>query len=193
MSLSGNFFELLYCDSDSDIEIEKRLLDSDSNVEIEKRLLDSVSNTNAQSKKVNSVFLNSESINNKNIYRKKIYRYPKNLKYLIRQKYQKVRRGQPIKYVRRVQIYDEMGNLPSSLQDAVNSKQNLTLKQILVLMNLHAMSGMAINVIHDKIQQKVHKMSVKIFHDRRVFNVSYYYWYDLKYIELLINEIFDSY
>lgn len=91
------------------------------------------------------------------------------------------------------QVFDEMCNLPSSLQDAFHSKQNLTLKQILVLMNLHAMPGMAVNVVHDKIQLKVKKMRIKISHDGRVFHVSYYFWYDLKHIERMIEAMFNTY
>lgn len=126
--------------------------------------------------KVNSEFMDSESTNNKKYRNKRTSRskYPKN-------KYQKV------------QVYNEMDNLPSSLDDAIRTRQNLTIKQILVLMNLHAMPGIAVNPIHDKIQQRVHKMLIKIAHDGRVFYVSQYHWYDLKKIVKLIDAMFDTY
>lgn len=127
--------------------------------------------------KVNSEFMDSESTSNKKSFLKKRtrqFKYPKN-------KYQKV------------QVYDEMGNLPSSLDDAIRTRQDLTLKQILVLMNLHAIPGMAVNIIHDKIQQRVRKMLIKISHNGRVFYVSQYHWYDLKKIEKLIDDMFNTY
>lgn len=90
-------------------------------------------------------------------------------------------------------IYNEMDNLPSSLDEAVKLRQNLTLKQILVLMNLHATPGNAVNVIHDKVQERVYKTRVRIFHDGREFLVSMYYHDDLKKIESLIESMFEPY
>jgi len=149
--------------SDTDSEDET---ENETEVEVE-----------VEDNKVNSEFLDSESTSNKKSFLKKRtmrLKYPK-------KKYQKV------------QVYNEMGNLPSSLDDAIRTRQNLTLKQILVLMNLHAIPGMAVNPIHDKIQQRVHKMLIKIAHDGRVFYVSQYHWYDLKKIKKLIEDMFDTY
>lgn len=140
--------------------------DNESEVELE-----------VEDNKVNSEFVDSKSTSNKKSFLKKRTRrpkYPKN-------KYSKV------------QVYNEMDNLPSSLDDAIRTRQNLTLKQILVLMNLHAIPGMAVNLIHDKIQLQVHKMLIKIAHDGRVFYVSQYHWYNLKKIEKLIDAMFNTY
>ena len=78
-----------------------------------------------------------------------------------------------------------------SIEEAYNNRKNLTLMQILGIMNLHAMPGMAVNVIHDKIQTRFKRMMVKIKHDSRVFACSCYYWHDLKQIESIINSMFE--
>ena len=137
-----------------------------------------VPNINSQFK-VNWGFLNSKSTDNeKGDFKKSIIQY----KHIMTRKNRRSIRNA---------IYDEMRNLPLNLDNAVITRQNLTLKQILVLMNLHAIPGIALNVIHDKIQHKVQRTMVKIFHDNRVFYISQYYWYDLKYIELMINDMFN--
>jgi hypothetical protein len=87
---------------------------------------------------------------------------------------------------------NEMDDLPNSIVEAIKKKQNLTLKQILILMNLHAIPSLVLNIIHDKIQTQVRRKQVKIFHDSRIFYVSQYNWYDLKQIEMMINVILDS-
>jgi hypothetical protein len=90
-------------------------------------------------------------------------------------------------------IYDEMDNLPKDFVDAIDKKQNLTLRQILVLMNLHAMPGLVLNSIHDNLQLKVKKRQVKITHDSRIFYVSYYNWADLLQIEKMIDTMLFEY
>lgn len=90
-------------------------------------------------------------------------------------------------------VYDEFLNIPSSIQEAIDKKQNLTLKQILILMNLHSIPAMSINVIHDRIQKTVNRKKIRICYDSRVFNVSYYYWNDLKWIEMLIYGMFEEF
>ena len=170
MSSTINYFKLLDCDTSSD---------EDSDVEVENILTNSYTDAKRFTQTVNSEFLNSESANNKKRFLKKRTEYPKYLKH------QKVQKARPNN------IYDEMYNLPSSLNKAVKMRQNLTLKQILVLMNLHAMPGMVVNSIHDNIQRQVHKTVVKISHNGRVFYVSQYHWYDLKHIEKMIDGMFD--
>ena len=167
MNLNNNYFKLLDNDisskDESDIEVK---------VKVEVKVDDN---------KVNSEFLNSKSTSNKKSHLKKRTRKQKNSQKNSINKFPKV------------QVYDEIGNLPSSMEDAIKLKQNLTLKQILVLMNLHAIPEIVVNQIHDKIQHQVHKMSIKIAHNGRIFYVSLYYWYDLKKIETLINNMFDIY
>jgi hypothetical protein len=90
-------------------------------------------------------------------------------------------------------IYNEIDNLPQDFADAINKKQNLTLKQILILMNLHAIPGLVLNTIHDKLQLKVKRSQIKILHDSRIFYVSYYNWYDLDQIEKIIDTMLFSY
>ena len=180
MSSTINYFELLECDSSSN---------ENSDVEIENKSTNSyyVANRHIQPKIVNSEFLNSESTNNKKRYLKKKE---------IRTNHQPIQDSKKVLYIKRVQsnkVYNEIDNLPSSLDEAVITRQNLTLKQILVLMNLHAMPGMVVNSIHDKIQRQVHKMVVKIAHDSRVFYVSQYHWYDLMKIVSLIEIMFNTY
>lgn len=89
-------------------------------------------------------------------------------------------------------VQNEMDDLPNSIVEAINKKQNLTLKQILVLMNLHAIPGLVLNMIHDNLQTQIRRKHVKIFHDSRIFYVSQYNWYDLKQIEILINGMLES-
>jgi len=87
---------------------------------------------------------------------------------------------------------NEIDDLPCSVNEAVELKKNLTLKQILVLMNLQGIPGLVLNTIHDKLQTKVRRKQVKIYHDSRIFYVSQYNWYDLVQIETMINEMLDS-
>jgi len=182
MSLRNNYFKLLNYDLDTEdetnteVEVDKNnvnsKLTSDKKSHLKKRTRHKkYSKIEVDKNNVNLEFLNPKSTSNKKSHLKKRTRYRKNSK---------------------VKIYDEMSNLPSSLDDAKKFKQNLTLKQILVLMNLHAIPGMVINQIHDIIQEQVHKMNIKIFHDGRVFFVSQYHWYDLNKIEMLIDAIFNT-
>ena len=92
----------------------------------------------------------------------------------------------------RQRAQNELDKIPDSIVEAINKKQNLTLKQILVLMNLHAIPNMVLNMIHDKLQTKIKRNQVKIYHDSRIFYVSQYNWYDLNRIESMINEMFES-
>lgn len=87
--------------------------------------------------------------------------------------------------------YDEMDNLPKDFLDAIRKKQNLTLKQILVLMNLHAIPPMILNDIHENLQTKVKRKYVKILGFRN-FYVSQYNWSDLKKIQKMINLMLES-
>lgn len=176
---SYNCFELLAYDSDdnSDTEIENKSTCYDT-----KR--------HKETKTVNSEFLNSESANNKKRPLKKRTVSSKH------QAIQAIQDGKKVLRVNKVQVsrvYDEIGKLPSSLDVAVKMRQNLTLKQILVLMNLYAIPGMVVNSIHDHIQRQVHKTVIKISHDGRVFYVSQYHWYDLKKIEAMIDTMFNTY
>jgi len=86
-------------------------------------------------------------------------------------------------------IYNEFDNLPINITDAIIKKQNLTLKQILVLMNLHAIPGLVMNIIHENLQVKLKRRQIKIFHDSRIFYVSQYNWYDLNQIEKMIDDL----
>lgn len=86
-------------------------------------------------------------------------------------------------------ILDEYSDLPMSIDDAYNSKRNLTLKQIVIIMNLHGLWGEMYNVIHDHIQKKIRRHQIKITHQSRVFYVSLYNWYDMKKIESMINSM----
>lgn len=87
---------------------------------------------------------------------------------------------------------NEIDDLPCSIIEAVELKKNLTLKQILVLMNLQGIPGFVLNTIHDKLQKNFRRKQVKIFHVSRIFYVSQYNWYDLVQIETMINEMLDS-
>ncbi len=89
-------------------------------------------------------------------------------------------------------VYNEMDDLPLNFADAIEKKQNLTLKQILVLMELQAIPGLVLNTIHDKLQLKVKRRQIKISHDSRVFYVSCYNWYDLGIIEKMIDSMLFS-
>ena len=176
---SHNFFELLAYDSDED-----------SDIEVENKSTCFDTKRRKETKTVNSEFLNSESANNKKRPLKKRTECPKHQAIQAIQERKKVRR---VKKVQQHQVYDEMGNLPSSLDMAVKMRQNLTLKQILVLLNLSAIPGMVVNSIHDYVQRQVHKMAIKISRDGPVFYVSQYHWYDLKKIEVMIDDMFKAY
>jgi len=89
--------------------------------------------------------------------------------------------------------YNEMDDLPQDMEEAISKRQNLTLKQILVLMCLHSIPGIALNVIHDRLQLEVKRKQIKINYDSRVFYVSQYNWYDLKRIEMMIDSMFSVY
>jgi len=88
-------------------------------------------------------------------------------------------------------VLDEVNGLPSTLNQAMKKKQNLTLKQITSIMNLHGLWGEMFNIIHDRIQLDVRRYKVKVTHQSRVFYVSLYYWYDLKKIKRIIESMLD--
>lgn len=134
-------------------------------------------NNDLNVKEVNLELSDSKSTN-RQVCKKRVKFFPSSLKKKPRYNYSSSKK-----------VYDELETLPKSFEDAINKKQNLTLKQILIMMNLHAIPGIAVNLIHDKIQQSVKRKSIKILHEGREFNVSFYYWYNLKRIESLINEM----
>lgn len=96
-----------------------------------------------------------------------------------------------IKVKKNHNVYHEIDNLPKDFTEAIEKKQNLTLKQILVLMNLHGIPGFLLNMIHDNIQTQVKRKHLKIFHNSKSFYVSHYNWYDLKQIEMIINKMLE--
>ena len=106
-------------------------------------------------------------------------------------KYNNYKKKSLIKVNKKCYVHNEMDNLPQDITEAINKKQNLTLKQILVLMNLHGIPGLVFNVIHDNLQTQVKRKHLKIFHDSRIFYVSQYNWYDLNRIEMMINQILE--
>lgn len=203
MATKSNFYGSLYFESNSDSDTETNFEDDlvvepgvemDPSVEIAPsvEMVPAVDiSVKVQNDKVDSEFLNSKSIGNKNCRESKRFSCSFHKKWKEKGKKSKNNFKTTRHLINGDKIFDEMCNLPPSLQAACNLKQNLTLKQILVLMNLHAMPGMAVNVIHDKIQLKVRKMMIKISHDGRQFHVSYYHWYDLKHIERMIDDMFD--
>lgn len=99
--------------------------------------------------------------------------------------------GQKIKSIDYNQpIYNEMSNMPKDFDDAINKKQNLTLMQILILMNLHAIPKMIMNDIHDKLQTKIRIVNkVKIFENSKEFYSSQYGYNDLLNIKTMIEQI----
>lgn len=96
-------------------------------------------------------------------------------------------------YLRGRKIFDELENIPNNFKEAKKKKQNLTLRQILVMMNLHSIPSCSLNQIHEHIQTKVKRTQVKISSGSRVFYVSFYYWRDLKRIVKMIDSMFNSY
>jgi hypothetical protein len=90
-------------------------------------------------------------------------------------------------------VYDEYANLPNTLQEAYDMKQDLTLKQIAMIMGLNWLQGEMFNVIHDNLQKSVRKRVIKITYEKRAFLVSLYNWYNLLLIENMILKMFDSY
>ena len=84
-------------------------------------------------------------------------------------------------------LYDEYSNLPSSIQEAQKLKRNLTLKQIIIIMNLNGLMGEMYNVIHDRLQTQFRHYRTKIIYESRTVNVSLYNWYDLIKIEKMID------
>jgi hypothetical protein len=91
-------------------------------------------------------------------------------------------------------VLDEFTGLPETIGEAIRLKRNLTLKQIISIveydgLKLFGLYGEMFNVIHDRIQLKVRRRKVKITHQGRFFSVSLYNWYDLKQIEKMIGEI----
>ena len=86
---------------------------------------------------------------------------------------------------------DESKELPGTIAEAIERKQNLTLKQITSIMEhdgmcLNGLCGEMFNVIHDRIQLKVRRHFIKINYKHRTFCVSLYNWYDLHKIEKMI-------
>ena len=96
-----------------------------------------------------------------------------------------------IKVNKNNRAHNEIDNLPKDFTEAIKKKQNLTLKQILVLMNLHGIPGLVLNMIHDNLQTQIKRKHLKIFHNSRIFYVSQYNWYDLKKIEIIINQMLE--
>lgn len=90
------------------------------------------------------------------------------------------------------QVYDEYSNLPLNLNQAIIFQQNLTLKQIIILMNLHAIPQMLMNIIHENLQKCIKRKFAKITFNKRTFHVSKYYWEDLKEIERMILAMLDE-
>lgn len=91
-------------------------------------------------------------------------------------------------------VLDEFTGLPKTIGEAIRLKRNLTLKQIISIveydeLKLFGLYGEMFNVIHDRIQLKVKRRKIKITHQGRVFLVSLYNWFDLKQIEKMIGEI----
>lgn len=84
--------------------------------------------------------------------------------------------------------YDEM-IMPISIDDAKNKNINLTLKQILILMNLYAIPLFTLNVIHDNIQKKVRHKRIRIKHNKKEIYVSFYLASDLDEIVKIIDKL----
>jgi hypothetical protein len=91
-------------------------------------------------------------------------------------------------------VYDEYLNLPKTILEAFNNKKNLTLKQIIIIMNLNGLSGEMLNIIHDNLQfkKKIKKYRIKIDFSSKPLYVSMYSWYNLLKIENYILEMFDN-
>lgn len=96
-------------------------------------------------------------------------------------------------YLSNTKIHDELKNIPKDFEKAKKQKQNLTLKQILVLMNLEAIPYSSYNQIHEHIQTKFRRRRVGVRHYSKLFYVSFYNWYDLELIEKMINKYLFEY
>jgi len=119
-----------------------------------------------------------EFVNSKPIRIKRFNKYNNHKKSLIKENVKNI-------------AVNEMYDLPKDITEAIGKKQNLTLKQILVLMSLQGIPNMVLNMIHDNLQTQVRRKHLKIFHASRIFYVSQYNWYDLKQIEMLINKMLE--
>jgi hypothetical protein len=86
-------------------------------------------------------------------------------------------------------FYNEFDDLPKNLVEAISKKQNLTLKQILVIMNLHAIPLMANNAIHNNLQKNFKRKYIKINGISPALYIGHYNWYDLSSIEHTINNM----
>ena len=155
--------------------------DDESNEELEysNDLINLIDSPNNKISKNDSIDIGLEFVNSKPINLNKCKRF-----------YRKNRSKRINVYK---QIYSEMDNIPVDFADAMNKKQNLTLKQILVLMNLQAIPEILLNNIHDNIQNKVKKSKMKISNGYKIFYVKCYNWYDLTKIEKMIDEMLTSY
>lgn len=90
-----------------------------------------------------------------------------------------------------INYYEELENLPNDIDDAIKKKKNLTLYEILVLMNIHSIYLISLFDINKKIKyEKVKNMCILIKKGTKFSYVPYYNWYDLKNIELIINGMF---
>ena len=88
------------------------------------------------------------------------------------------------------QIYNEH-DMPLSIASAIEQKKNLTLKQILWLLNLGAINTDVVNQIHDNLRKNVNTKYVYVSHRKRVFSVSLYRWSDLIKIEGFIDKMLE--
>lgn len=85
--------------------------------------------------------------------------------------------------------FNEYVNIPTSIYEAYNLKVNLTLKQIIIIMDLNGLYGEMYNIIHDKLHSEVKRHKIKIYHYNYVLHVSLYNWYDLIKIEKIIENM----
>ena len=208
MSLIYNIYDLLdNYDSESDFESESVLEHKDINVnkpelvlnkeKIDSNLLINESESESKSKskslinlkpQINLKLINTVNENDKNINIKSTDETN------VIKKKQPQNKNSPKKYYDlknnfNIKIYNENVNLPIDIDAAINKKQNLTLKQILVLMKLQGIPWMVLNNIHDYLQKKIKRRRINITHGSRTFDVSYYNWYNLKQIEIMINSL----
>ena len=190
LKMSKNFYDVL--DSDSDYEPDSIPVPAPPTSKSDISKVKSKASGLVQDI-VNSELSNSELSNSKLI---KDIQYRKSHKSVIKTKHYSSltnQRESKVNQKQIIKIYDEIANLPSSFKDAIRKKQDLTVKQILIIMKLQGIPTMVINNIHDKIQKSVRRMFIKISHEHRVFSVSFYHWYDLEKIESIIHAILNPY
>ena len=186
IAVSENKFSMLY---ESDFEDQDGVGDEDQDSDEDQ---DGDMNTDIDRNKEYKIIvpiktgISLEFVNSKPIRIKRYNKYNNHKKTLIKDNKKTL-----IKDNKKIGIYNEIENLPKNITDAIKKKQNLTLKQILILMSLHAIPGMVLNMIHDNLQTQVRRKYLRIFHDSRIFYVSQYNWYDLKKIENMINTMLE--